>query len=163
MKIKIIWFVLISCLFTSKMVVADDGKLVLDKIRLDIHIGRGDSSCGGLMNIDSGKDIPDMRVFNCYHSSGKYTMTLAGPPGTTVTLFENFSYGKERGYLIIRKIDDRQVWLLDLEDFPSDRWSQVEAERQSGAYEAFYHATPIFNQQISSIKWGTWWPKGGLD
>ena len=143
------------------MVFADEGELVLDKLRLDIHINLGDSSCDELLNIASGNDIPDMRVFDCYHRTGKYTMTLTGPPGTMVTLFGNFSYGKERGYLIIRKKDDRQIWLLDLEDSSPDGWIQVEARRQSGAYEAFYHAAPIFSQNISSIKWGRWWTKDG--
>lgn len=160
MKIKIIWIVLFSCLFLSQIVYANEGKLVLDKIKLDIH-GPGDEACGRLMNIDFGNDISDLRVYDCYLSTGKYTMTLAGPPGTTVTLFGNFAYGKERGYLIIRKKDDRQVWLLDLENFPSERWTQVEAEKQSGAYEVFYHAAPIFSQNVSSIKWDSWWTKDG--
>lgn len=161
MKIKIFWIFLFSCLFISKIVFAGEGELVLDKLRLDFNISLGDSSCDELMNFASGKDFPDMRVLDCYHRTGKYTMTLTGPPGTTVTLFGNVSYGKERGYLIIKKKDDRQVWLLDLEDFFPDRWLQVEAQRQSGAYEAFYHAAPIFSQNVSSIKWGPWRPKGG--
>jgi len=161
MKVKLIWTILIGCICISKMVFADEGQLVLDKIRLDFQISLGDSACDELMNISSGKDILDMRSFACYHRTGKYTMTLAGPPGTTVTLFGNTAYGKERGYLIIKKKDDRQVWLLDLEGFPSDRWLQVDAKRQSGAYDVFYHSAPIFNQNVSSLKWGEWWPKDG--
>ena len=154
MNSKIFWILLIVCLCFSNTVFASEGQLVLDKIYLDSDVTIGDSSCDELMNIASGKDVPDMRTFPCYERTGMYTATLAGPPGTTVTLFGNFSYGKDRGYLTIRKTDDRQVWLLDLEDFSRDQWLKMEARRQSGAFEFFYHAAPIFSQNISSIKWG---------
>ncbi|GJL79107.1 MAG: hypothetical protein NPINA01_20960 [Nitrospinaceae bacterium] len=163
MKSKIFWIFLMSVLCFSEFAYANEGELVLDKIRLDFQISLGDSSCDELMNIASGKNIPDMRGFDCYHRTGKYTLTLAGPPGTTVTLFGEVSFGKDRGYLVIRKTDDRPVWLLDLEDFTSDQWNRVEAKRQSGAYEVFYHAAPIFSQNVSSIKWEKWWPEDRPD
>lgn len=155
MSKKIFWVLLIVCLCFSKTVFANEGQLVLDKIKLDSDVSIGDSSCDELMNIASGKNVPDMRrIYPCYERTGIYTVTLAGPPGTTVTLFGNFFYGKDRGYLTIRKLDDRQVWLLDLEDFSRDQWLKIEARKQSGAFEFFYHAAPIFSQNISSIKWG---------
>lgn len=155
MKNKIFWILLIVCLCFSKTVFASEGQLVLDKVVLKSDSTIGDSSCDELMNIASGKDVPDMRrIYPCYERTGIYTATLAGPPGTTVTLFGSFTYGKERGYLTIKKTDDRQVWLLDLEDFSSDQWLKREAQKQSGAFEFFYHAGPIFSQNISSIKWG---------
>jgi len=154
MNKKIFWILLIVCLCFSKTVFANQGQLVLDKTVLDSTVVSGDSGCDVLLNITVGKNVPDMRTYPCYGRTGIYTATLAGPPGTTVTLFGNFSYGKDRGYLTIRKTDDRMVWILNLEDFSRDQWQKMEARRQSGAFEFFYHAAPIFSQNISSIKWG---------
>ncbi len=161
MKTKILLASLIALIQYSGFAWANEGQLMLDKLRLDFNISLGDSACDELMYVDSGKDIPNMRDFPCYHRSGKYTAALTGPSGTTVTLFGNVAYTKERGYLIIKKKDARQVWILDLEDFPHEQWVTIEGERQSGAFEAYYHPTPIFQQNISSIKWGAWWSEEG--
>jgi hypothetical protein len=155
MNSKILGILVILCLCFSQTVFANAGQLVLDKIVLDSDTTIGDSSCDELMNIAAGKNVPDMRRdFPCYERTGIYTATLEGPAGTTVTLFGGFAYGKQRGYLTIKKTDDRQVWILDLEDFSRDQWLKMEAQKQSGAFEFFYHAAPIFSQNISSIKWG---------
>jgi hypothetical protein len=135
-------------------------QLVLDKLRLDIHISMGDSACDELMYIDTGRDVSDMRNFPCYFRTGKYTFTLSGPSGTTVTLFGKNSFSEERGYLIVRKKDDKPVWVLHLEDYPAGEWFISGASRDSGAYEVFYKAEPIFSQNVSSIKWGQWWTGG---
>jgi len=141
---------------------ASDGELMLDKLRMDYNINLGDSACDELMYIDSGKDVPDMQDgYPCYQRTGRYTMTLSGPAGTTVTLFGKHSFEKERGYLVIKKKDDRLVWILDLEDFPHRQWFVSMATKDSGAYETFYNSAPIFEQNVSSIKWGNWW-FGGL-
>lgn len=157
MNFKIFFTALIFSLCFPALLFASQGRLVFDKLRLDIHISMGDSACDELMPVDAGKDIPDMRGMDCYERTGKYTLTLDGPPGTTVTLFGTFSYGKESGYLVIRKMDNRLVWILHLEDFPNEIWSAREAGKDSGAYEVFYHAAPIFAQNVSSLKWGQWW------
>ena len=138
-------------------VFAEDGQLMLDKLRMSYNITLGDSACNELMYIDSGKNIPNMREFPCYLRTGRYTMTLFGAAGTTVTLFGKHSYGLEWGYLIIKKKDKRPVWILDLEDFPQRKWLDSIATKESGAYEAFYNSAPIFEQNVSSIKWNKWW------
>lgn len=161
MKTKLFFAPVMAILLSANLAFAGEGQLMLDKLRLPFNISLGDSACDELMYIDSGKDIADMRSFPCYSRSGRYTAALNGPPGATVTLFGYFSYGKERGYLIIKKKDARQVWILNLENFPHDQWVTIEAQRQSGAYEAYYHPAPIFEQNVSSIKWGIWWPAGG--
>ena len=76
-------------------------------------------------------------------------------------MFGGYNYGKGMGYLVIRKLDAEKIWLLDLEDFPSGRWVQVPAKVDMGidygAYEAYYMASPQFDRNITSLKWGTWW------
>jgi hypothetical protein len=157
MKIKILSLALLLCMLIPTMSFSSSGQLMLDKVRLDININRGDSACSVLEYVDVGKDVPDMRDFQCYARSGKYNVTLRGPADTTLSLFGSFEYGSERGFLVIRKKDDRQVWILHLEDFPSGKWSSQEATRDTGAYDVFYSAAPIFEQNVSSIKWGQWW------
>lgn len=157
MKIKILSLGLMLCILFPAMSFASKGQLMLDKVRLDINIGFGDSACDELEYIGIGKDVPDMRDFQCYERSGKYNVTLTGSADTTLTLFGSFTYGTERGFIVIRKRDDRLVWILHLEDFPSGKWSSQEASEDSGAFDVFYHAAPIFEQNVSSIKWGQWW------
>lgn len=154
---KVLVTALIFFIFPVPSGFASDEKLMLDKLRLDFHISLGDSACDELMYIYSGKDIQDMRGYPCYHRTGRYTMALFGPAGTMVTLFGKHSFDKERGYLVIKKKDDKLVWILDLEDFPHRLWFNSIATKDSGAYEAFYNSAPIFEQNVSSIKWSNWW------
>ena len=118
----------------------------------------GDSACFQLIYIEVGRNVPDMRDelldANCGLSDGKYSLTLTGPPGTTVTFFGNYNFKKGNGFLTIRKKDDQKLWLLDLTDFPAGQWHTSEATDDSGAFESFYNPSPMFEQQVSSIKWG---------
>ncbi len=160
MKIKTFVAILISLLGFSASLYAKGGELMLSKENLfdsDTILERR-PNCEELFYVDSGKDVPDMRDFRNYFCEGMYTLTLKGPPGTTVTLFGKFFFKKESGYLILKKKDDQMIWLLDLEAFPHDRWVSNEATNKSGAYEVFYHPAPKFGQRISSVKWGKWWP-----
>jgi hypothetical protein len=157
MKIKIFSLSLIFSMLVPAMSLANSGQLMLDKVRLDIHIGIGDSACDEVNYIDIGRNVPDMRRFPCYARTGKYNVTLTGAAGTTLTLFGSFTYGSENGFLVIRKKDDSLVWILHLEDFPNGKWSTQEANNISGAFDVFYSAAPIFEQNVSSIKWGQWW------
>jgi hypothetical protein len=110
--------------------------------------------CSQLTHIKFGQDVPDIREEACGPLNGKFSLTLSGPPGTTLTLFGNYNYDQENGFLIIRKSDDRKLWLLDLSSLPEDQWLSTKANRDSGAFETFYNPSPIFEQSISSIKWG---------
>jgi len=78
------------------------------------------------------------RDFRNYYCNGMYTLTLDGPPGTTVTLFGGYYFGQERGYLVLRKKDAKKIWLLDLEDYPRNQWSTTKENTRSGSYDAFY-------------------------
>lgn len=113
--------------------------------------------CDGLFDVKSGENVSDMRDFRDYHCQGRYTLTLDGNAGRMVTLFGKFNFAKDWGYLIIVKKDNRKVWLIDLEDLPADRWVRRDGIDNTGAYEAFYHESAQFSQNVSSVKWGKWW------
>ncbi|GJL77521.1 MAG: hypothetical protein NPINA01_05100 [Nitrospinaceae bacterium] len=164
MRIKVLVLGVLLFLIHSSVVFAKQ-ELMLSKEQLfDTGPAIDDRSrdCDQLYYVDSGEDIADMRRdFAYYFCEGMYTLTLDGPPGTTVTLFGSFAYNQERGYLVLRKKDDQKIWLLELEEFPGHQWSTVEANSKSGAYEAYYYPAPNFRRNVSSIKWGQWWPDSG--
>ena len=62
------------------------------------------------------------------------------------------------GKLILRKKDNRKIWLLELEEYPENQWSTTAGNAKFGAYEAFYYPAPNFRRNVSSVKWGQWWP-----
>ena len=121
-----------------------------------------DSPCSRLIKIEMGRDVSDMRDEPCGYSDGTFSLTLSGPPETTVIIFGDYNFKKENGYLIIKKKDDRVIWLLDLISFPANQWFATKANDNSGAFETFYSASPIFDQSVSSIKWVNIQPKDQL-
>ena len=160
MKIKIIAVAVLIVLIHSSLVFAKQELMLSKEILFDSGpaIDSHHRDCEALFYVDSGKDVADMRRdFRNYYCEGMYTLTLDGPAGATVTLFGSYNFGQERGYLVLRKKDDRKIWLLELEDHPINRWSAVEANAQSGAYEAFYFPAPNFRRNVSSVKWNQWW------
>ena len=112
-----------------------------------------DSPCSRRIKIEIGRDVSDMRDEPCGYSDGTFSLTLSGPPETTVIIFGDYNFKKENGYLIIKKKDDRVIWLLDLISFPANQWFATKANDNSGAFETFYSASPTFEQFISSVKW----------
>ena len=131
-----------------------EGEMVMRKETLAWAVTIDDDVCYRLFTIKVGEDVPDMRDKPCFSRDGKYTLTLTGPPGTTVTLFGKFNFKKGNGFLTIRKKDYRTIWLLDLIYFPAGQWFYSEANDDSGAFETFYNPSPIFDESIYSIKWG---------
>ena len=130
-------------------------EMVMRKETLPWAVTIDDDVCYILIPIALGEDVPDMRDQPCFLRDGKFTFTLTGPPGTTVTLFGKFNFKKGNGFLTVKKKDNRKIWLLDLIYFPADQWYTSEANEDSGAFETFYNPSPIFDESISSIKWGT--------
>jgi len=130
------------------------GEMVLRKETLAWAVSIDDDVCYRLITIKVGDDVPDMRDQPCFFRDGKYTLTITGPPGTTVTLFGKFNFKKDNGFLTIKKKDNRKIWLLDLIYFPADQWFYSEANEDSGAFETFYKPSPIFEESLYSIKWG---------
>lgn len=110
-----------------------------------------------LYNVPAGEDRRTISDFYLYHGQNRYSLTLEGETGRTVTLFAQPDFGKGAGYLIIRKKDDQTIWLRDLMTFPPNTWHGVAADNRYGAYEVFYHPAPRFDQNITSVKWGQWW------
>ncbi len=160
MKIKIIVVGIMIVLIHSSLVFAKQELMLSKEVQFDSGpaLDNHHRDCDALFYVDSGEDIADMRrEFRNYFCEGMYTLTLDGPPGSTITLFGGYNYGQERGYLVLRKRDDRKIWLLELEDYPVNQWSTTEGSSQSGAYEAFYYPAPNFRRNVSSIKWGQWW------
>ncbi|MBN4078255.1 hypothetical protein JYT29_02880 [Nitrospina gracilis] len=112
-----------------------------------------DIACAELIIIEEGRDVPDMRNEHCANTEGKFNVTLSGPSGITVTFFGKYGFKKGNGFLTIKKKDDKKLWLWDLTAFPPGEWHTSEATNDSGAFEAFYNASPLFEQSVSSIKW----------
>jgi hypothetical protein len=160
MKIKIIALGLIFFLVQSSLVFAKQELMLSKEVLFDSGpaLDSPHRDCDELFYVDSGKDVADMRRdFRNYFCEGMYTLTLDGPAGATVTLFGSFNFSQERGYLVLRKKDDRKIWLLELEEHPANQWSTIESNAQSGAYEAFYYPAPNFRRNVSSVKWDQWW------
>ena len=129
-------------------------EMVMRKEPLDWAVTRDGDVCYRLFSIKVGDDVPDMRDQPCFFRDGKFSLTISGPPGTTVTLFGKFNFKKGNGFLTIKKKDNRKIWLLDLIYFPADQWFYSEANEDSGAFETFYKPSPIFEESLYSIKWG---------
>lgn len=119
--------------------------------------GHDPTGCDGLYKVRIGKDVSDMRDFQYFLCDGKYTLYMEGPSGNMVTVFGDFNFQTGGGYLIVRKRDDRLVWLLDLEAFPPGQWVTIPPTADSGSYDAYYQAAPRFEQNIASVRWGHWW------
>ena len=110
-----------------------------------------------LYDVPLGEDRSRIDDFYLYGGQNRYTLTLEGEAGRTVTLFARADFGREGGFLVIRKTDDRLVWIRDLMEFPANRWHTVKGENGYGGFEVFYFPAPRFDQNIASVKWGHWW------
>jgi hypothetical protein len=109
--------------------------------------------CKEVFTIKKGRDYPDLREMRNYFCEGDYSITLEGPPGTTVTVYGQFFFGEKHGYLTLTKTDHRRVWLWNLEDFPDGKWVVADANKDTGAFEVYYRAGPNFKRQLGSVKW----------
>ncbi len=136
------------------------GELILNKgPLLEFDTMHRTPVCESLLDVHAGKNQPNF--FNYRHNScqGRYTFTLRGKTGSTVTLFGKVDYQKERGFLIVRKLDDQEIWLTELESIPANQWVSRESQNGYGGYEAYFASAPQFSQNIASVKWGKWWGK----
>lgn len=154
LKLKIALAVFLILSFAPSY--ADDGgDLTLIKGSTTLGSGR---MCGKMLHFPTNQDVPDMRdTETCV-----YTLNMRGPAGKMVTLFGSPNFKKDDGLLIVKKTDDKQVWIQDLERFPDRKWHKVEAKGEYGGYEAFYRAASGFESNVASIKWGEWWGKEDL-
>lgn len=111
--------------------------------------------CADLVSIKNNKDWADFQPYNLTTRDGYFTVNLNGPAGTSVTLYGQEEYRKNRGYLIIIKKDSSMIEIEDLEAFTPGKWTEVDKEK--GAYSAFYQPHQNFKTLVSSVKWGKWW------
>ena len=145
---------LITLIFTLTPVMAwAKGELVMEREIMYWTAGVSDTACTPPIKIEVGRDVPDLRDEKCGSESGKFSLTLSGPPGTTVTLFGSYNFKKYNGFLIIKKKDDQLLWVKDLVDLPAGQFSS-EANEDSGAFETFFKSSPMFEESVSSVKWG---------
>lgn len=133
------------------------GALVLNKIPIFEFEDPRKNMCIAMYDVEDGRDVPDMREFRDFLCQGRYEMTLRGKKGRTVTLYAQFNFGRNSGFLVVRKADDQPIWIDDLENLPAGQWTTVKANHQSGGYQAYYRKGALFDQSLSSIKWGRWW------
>lgn len=144
----------------STPVSAMEGQLTLYSEFNYFESTRSPTNCR-LINVVLGDDLPNLvnNLANtpCSYQQSLITSTLEGPAGTMVTLFAKQTFGKEGGYIVVRKTDDKKVWLLDLMDFPDKQWKTIEASADSGGYEVYFKNGPAFDTNVASLKWGQWW------
>ena len=160
-KIMILRFLVVVSLLCvsvqSGFAVEQRGDLILYKEPLyEIEDDRK-NACVSIYDVDYGKNVDTMRHFRDFWCQGRYTLTVAGDKDRVVTLFAEFNYKKDRGFMVLRKLDDRKVWLINLEDVPPGKWVRRKANEDSGGVEIFFYEKPQFSQRISSVKWGQWW------
>ena len=158
MKLKLLITISLIGLWAGTLqAVEQRGALKLNKIPIYEFEDAKRLACTEIYDVKFGQNVADMREFRNYHCQGRYEMTLRGDKGRTVTLYAQFNFGQESGFLVVRKTDDRLVWIHDLESLPAGRWITVAAKRDTGGYEAFYYGKSGFDQNLSSVKWGQWW------
>ena len=159
MKYKYIAAVGIMILFLVGTLEASEqrGALVLNKIPIYEFEDAKRLGCTEIYDVKFGRNVSDMREFRNFFCQGRYEMTVRGDKGRTVTLYAQFNFGQENGFLVIKKTDDQLVWVHDLENLPAGQWTTIPADRQSGGYKVFYHSGSGFDQNLASIKWGQWW------
>ncbi len=158
MKYKIIVVVGLILFLSGTLHAAEQrGALILNKIPIYEFEDARQLGCTEMYDVKYGRDVADMREFRNFHCQGRYEMTLRGEKGRTVTLYAQFNFGQKAGFLVVRKMDDKMIWIHDLENLPPGQWTTIPASRQSGGYEAFYHKGSGFDQNLSSVKWGQWW------
>ena len=160
MKYKILMAIGLAVVLTGTLQASEQrGELVLNKIPIYEFEDARKLGCTEIYDVRYGRDVADMRGFPNRNAfcQGRYEMTVRGDKGRTVTLYAQFNFGQEGGFLVVRKTDDQLVWIHDLEDMPAGQWTTIPASRQSGGYEAFYHQGSGFDQNLSSIKWDQWW------
>lgn len=156
MSIKTIWVLIIVAVGFPSVNWAGETKaeLVLFKETSDPWtLFKKGRSCEKVFYLRKGQNASDLRDMRNRFCEGEYSLTLDGPPGTTVTLYGQFFFGEDRGALTLTKTDDRQVWIWDLEDFPDHIWMVADANKSTGAYEVFYRAAPNFKMNLGSVKW----------
>ena len=99
------------------------------------------------------KDLSSLSEIRNRFCEGKYSLSLDGSAGTTVTLYGQYFFGKGRGYLVLTKTDDKKIRVQDIDNFPAERWTIYQANKDTGGYEAFLKPSPDFKTNLASVQW----------
>ena len=156
MNMKIIWVLIMIAFGFPSVNWAGETKTELVLFRdsstpWDLY--PGELACTEVFYLKKGQDVSDFRDLRSFFCEGEYYLTLDGPPGPSATLNGQFFFGEDRGTLTLTKRDDRQVWIIDMEDFPDRKWIVADANNSTGAYEVLYQAAPNFKMNLGSLKW----------
>jgi len=160
MKRSLFWLsMLVALLWISPaQAVEMRGELILIKGPiLEFDTFRREPFCESMVDFKAGEDQPNLFNYRHYNCLGRYSFTLRGEAGSTVTLFGTIDYHPERGFLIVRKRDPNLIWVDNLDQIPANLWVTREAQKGYGAYDVYFAKAPQFSQNIASIKWGDWW------
>jgi len=132
----------------------EKGKLVLfKKIESRKEMYMAGRLCDIYFAIEKDQDKVAMNNMRNRFCVGEYSLVLYGPPGTTVTIYGQYFYGKDRGYFTLTKTDDRKVSIGNFKSFEDQRWMVSMANKKNGGFESYFHAGPGFSRNFSSIKW----------
>ena len=75
------------------------------------------------------------------------------PKDTNVMIFGAKNYETKQGFIIIRKKDDVDMTIQDLEDFPPKTWvTREDKEGINGAFTVYYQPCENFKDNIDSVK-----------
>lgn len=156
MKFKTILIIsLLFCIFVTPSWSRErKPKLVLLKRIADpITMHMQGRLCNRVLVIEKDNDIVAASNMRNRFCEGEYSLSLYGPPGTTVTIYGQYFYGKTRGYLTLTKTDYQKVQIGDFKNFPDKRWIVTMPNQKTGGYESFFQPGPGFSRNFSSIKW----------
>ncbi len=146
----------VFALFSTPVMASQQAELYLWKFDEFFHGACG--RCGDLISLKEGETKSDMSDHPLYFQTGHYSIVLKGSAATTISFFGACNFSTKQGFLIVTKQDNETVFIDDLEIFTPDTWVEVEAKEEvSGAYSAFYHHYPQFENNIRSVNWGRWW------
>lgn len=155
--LKVILTILLIVITGSSQAETGRGLVLIKEPVYPMGFPMGGVGCKGLYHISENEDVPDLRDFRLFYCQGRYTLSWNGPVGKVATLFARFNFGAENGFFVVRKTDDKTVWVLNLEKFPDRQWHSVPAKDEYGGYESIYFPASGFEENISSVKWGEWW------
>ena len=114
--------------------------------------------CGEWFPVFEGQDLKSIAMYSQFNADNEYNLVLFGQRGSTVTVFGDFNYGISKGFLIINKIDNKPIYLYDLEQFSENQWAKIDLTEASDAkFNVYYRPYENFKKNLASVKWDRWW------
>jgi len=79
------------------------------------------------------------------------SVDFRGPAGTTVTVYDSYSFGQTDDFAIMIKTDDDPVCVVNFEEVEPGRWYNYRG------YQIWYSGGNGLDGKVSSLRWGRWW------